>query len=161
MHFVESGRPSFEPIDQAVRSAGFRMGPFELMDLIGLDVNLSIYRILYESLGRPESLRPHLFQEKLVERGHLGRKSRSGFYLYQENKQAGVNPEAQKLAGKPALPLGDAEILDRILQGISREAEKAFQEGVAGREDIDTAMKLGFNWPKGPFEWEKENSPTS
>ena len=88
-------------VDQACRDLGsVPMGPFELMDLIGLEVNLSITKVLYESLGKPERLRPQMPQEKLVALGCLGRKTSKGFYLYADGKPAGENPEAAALLPK-------------------------------------------------------------
>lgn len=70
-------------IDQAMRSVGFRMGPFELMDLIGNDVNLAVTKSLYEALGRPPRLAPSPLQERKVAEGHLGRKTSRGYYDYE------------------------------------------------------------------------------
>ena len=75
---LEAGDADVPAIDAAMRAAGFPMGPFELMDLIGIDVNLAAARGVYEGLGRPERLRPSPIQERLVAAGHLGRKSGRG-----------------------------------------------------------------------------------
>ena len=68
-------------------SAGYPMGPFELMDLIGIDVNLAVATAVYEGLGRPERLRPSPIQERLVENGRFGRKTGAGFYAYSDGKR--------------------------------------------------------------------------
>ena len=81
-------------IDRVVRlGGGFRMGPFELLDLIGLDVNLTIARSFYAQGGEPERWRPSPIQEKLVEEGRLGRKSGAGYYSYGEGEERPADPE--------------------------------------------------------------------
>ena len=69
-------------IDRLMESAGFPMGPFHLMDLIGLDINYTVSCSVYESLGRPVRLKPSGLQEVLVKQGLLGKKTGSGFFQY-------------------------------------------------------------------------------
>lgn len=71
-------------IDRVMRGAGFRMGPFELMDLIGLDVNLAATKSVYEAFFHEPRYRPHSIQQKMVDSGRLGRKTGGGFYSYRE-----------------------------------------------------------------------------
>lgn len=145
-------------IDRAVRlGGGFRMGPFELIDLIGLDVNLSIARSFFVQGGEPERWRPSPLQERLVEEGRLGRKSGKGYYEYGEGVQREVDPELGILAPtldpeKLAL-IGPAaeEILRRLFAQIANETAYALEEEVASPDDMDTAMQLGLNWPLGPL----------
>ncbi len=134
-------------IDRAVRGAGFRMGPFELIDLIGLDVNLEIARSFYRQGGEPERWSPSPIQQRLVEEGKLGRKSGEGYYSY-------PRPEQPEAAGEPP-----AEILPRLYAQIANEAAFAREEEVASDEDIETAMRLGFNWPRGPLAITAELGP--
>ena len=75
-----------EGIDRLLRSSGFKMGPFELMDLIGVDTNLSVTTSIYEGFGRAHKFAPSPIQQQLVREGHLGRKSGRGFYSYEEKK---------------------------------------------------------------------------
>lgn len=82
LRMLEAGEASVEAIDEAMRAAGYPMGPFELMDYVGLDVNLAAARGVWEGLGRPDRLRPSAIQERLVEAGRLGRKTGEGFYLW-------------------------------------------------------------------------------
>lgn len=145
-------------IDASCRNiGGVPMGPFELMDLIGLDTNLAITKVLYEALGRPERFAPPALQQKLVDAGMTGRKAGKGFYLYADGKKTGENPEATA-----ALPQGTPsptkDIWSNLLGGVISEAERLVSEGTAGAADIDTAVKLAMNFPKGPFEWRKENT---
>jgi 3-hydroxybutyryl-CoA dehydrogenase len=135
-------------IDRAVRGAGFRMGPFELIDLIGLDVNLEIARSFYRQGGEPERWRPSPIQERLVAEGKLGRKSGEGYYSYPRDK-------GEEDAG----PKPPADLLPRLYAQIANEAAFAREEEVASPEDMETAMRLGFNWPRGPIAITEELGP--
>ncbi|PJA12935.1 MAG: 3-hydroxybutyryl-CoA dehydrogenase [Elusimicrobia bacterium CG_4_10_14_0_2_um_filter_63_34] len=148
------GAGSFLEIDSALtRAGGMPMGPFTLMDFIGLEVNLKITQTIYEGLGRPERLKPHPIQEKLVALGCRGRKSGRGFYLYAEGKPPVENPDALALLPPAGKPLSDGALFDRILAAIHAEAEIVVESGVAVKDGVDTAVKLAMNFPKGPFEW--------
>ena len=72
-----------ETIDRLMRSLGFRMGPFELLDLIGLDVNLAVTQSVYDAYFQDPRYRPHPIQQRMVASGRLGRKSGRGFYEYE------------------------------------------------------------------------------
>lgn len=88
-----------EEIDVLVTlGAGFRMGPFELMDLIGLDVNLAAATTMYESTYGEPRYRPHWLQRQMVESGALGRKSGAGFYVYDGDKKRGTAPSPPELS---------------------------------------------------------------
>ncbi len=157
-------------IDRVCRlGGGFRMGPFELIDLIGLDVNLSVARSFYAQGGEPERWRPSPIQERLVGEGRLGRKSGQGFYDYgdppnpaaaapshqlsRQEKTSGTGElslDPEQLAQiDPAAP----EILPRLIAQIANEAAFAREEEIGSAADMDTAMRLGFNWPRGPIEF--------
>jgi 3-hydroxybutyryl-CoA dehydrogenase len=135
---VEPGR-----IDAAIRGAGFRMGPLELADLIGHDVNLAVSESLFERYYYQPRFRPSHLQRSMVEAGLLGRKSGRGFYDYGAEKQEEVGEVAEHVAL-------------RVICCVVNEAYLALSEGVATAEDIDKAMKLGANYPRGPFEWAEE-----
>jgi 3-hydroxybutyryl-CoA dehydrogenase len=137
-------------IDAAMRErGGYRMGPFELMDLIGVDVNLEVARSFYGQRAEPR-WEPHPIQEEMVEAGRLGRKTGAGFYEYRAGRR--IEPEP-KLGHRPADPVA---IVERIVAQLVNEANFAAEEGVAKPDDIDTAMRLGLNHPRGPFEWQRE-----
>ncbi|MFZ2785340.1 MAG: 3-hydroxyacyl-CoA dehydrogenase NAD-binding domain-containing protein [Sediminibacterium sp.] len=82
MEMVEKGLVTIEQADALMEAAGFKMGPFRLMDLIGLDINYSVSNIVWEALGRPERLTPSSLQKAKVDQGNLGKKTGEGFYQY-------------------------------------------------------------------------------
>jgi 3-hydroxybutyryl-CoA dehydrogenase len=82
MKLVEDGIATIETIDAIMEASGFKMGPFKLMDLIGMDINLSASKSVYLALGKPERLQPSTIQEQMVASGKLGRKTKQGFYKY-------------------------------------------------------------------------------
>ncbi|MQA75563.1 MAG: 3-hydroxyacyl-CoA dehydrogenase [Solirubrobacterales bacterium] len=242
-----------DQIDRIVRiGGGYRMGPFELIDLIGVDVNLGVARSFHEqSFGEPR-WRPHPLQQRLVAAGRLGRKAGRGFYEYGDGPHRADDPEPvaspghspeeegdgggrragegdgegtptliegagfrahslergslAALAPNDALAVGflalpdlatataveinagpataydalgaagrhfaalgkhveclpgDAPgmVLGRIVCQLVNEACFAVGEGVGSREDLDTALRLGFNHPRGPFEWGRAIGP--
>jgi 3-hydroxyacyl-CoA dehydrogenase len=169
-----------ETIDRVCRmGGGFRMGPFELIDLIGLDVNLSVARSFYAQGGEPERWRPSAIQEQLVAAGRLGRKAGAGFYAYDHGEASSQRPG--KPSNRPGVtrcpphrgptrytgngtPTLEPEvlteidpvapqILPRLVAQIANEAAFALEERVGSPADMDTAMRLGFNWPLGPLEF--------
>jgi 3-hydroxybutyryl-CoA dehydrogenase len=84
MKLVEQGLATIENIDAVMEATGFKMGPFRLMDLIGMDINYSVSHIVWEALGKPERLTPSPLQKQKVAAGDLGRKTGKGFYVYEE-----------------------------------------------------------------------------
>jgi 3-hydroxybutyryl-CoA dehydrogenase len=159
LRMLAEGVADAPTIDRVVRlGGGFRMGPFELIDLIGLDVNLSVARSFYSQGGEPERWRPSAIQERMVGEGLLGRKSGRGFYEYGDGPHRGPDPDlgieaptldhAELAKIDPAAPT----VLPRLLTQIANEAAFALEEEVGSPADMDTAMRLGFNWPRGPLE---------
>jgi 3-hydroxybutyryl-CoA dehydrogenase len=143
---------SFAAVDESCRTIGdVPMGPFELMDLIGLDTNLSITKAIYEALGRPERFTPPALQQRMVELGLTGRKASKGFYLYADGRKTGENPEALKLL-RPGPAASEAKVWGDLIRAITNEAELLVSEKTAIASDVDTAIKLAMNFPKGPFE---------
>jgi 3-hydroxybutyryl-CoA dehydrogenase len=158
LRILGDGVADVATIDRVVRlGGGFRMGPFELLDLIGLDVNLTIARSFFAQGGEPERWRPNPIQERLVEEGKLGRKSGQGYYAYGEGSEREADPEldieAPTLDPEALARIDPAagEILRRLFAQIANEAAFALEEEIASPEDMETAMKLGFNWPLGPL----------
>jgi 3-hydroxybutyryl-CoA dehydrogenase len=150
LRILETGAASVTEVDEALREAGFPMGPFELMDLTGIDVSLAAATGIWEGLGRPERLRPSPIQADLVAVGYLGRKTGHGFYRYTDGRRTG---EAEQRAAAPSgAHLAPDVIRDRILDAITNEAHLAVDEGVAPPDTIDLALRLGAGHPRGPFE---------
>ncbi|HLI93768.1 MAG TPA: 3-hydroxyacyl-CoA dehydrogenase NAD-binding domain-containing protein [Puia sp.] len=83
LRMVESGSTDVESVDLLMEATGFKMGPFRLMDLIGNDINYAVSESVYESLGRPERLKPSEMQRQKVQEGSLGRKTGKGYYRYE------------------------------------------------------------------------------
>jgi len=134
---LEEGRGAAE-IDAAVMSAGYRLGPFALIDLIGADINLAATESLFAAMeGHP---RYHVFQalRDQVARGHLGRKTGRGFVTGTDAAQATPPPDA-------------AEIVLRIEAALVNEAASLLDEGTVTLQAIDTALRLGLNFPRGAF----------
>jgi 3-hydroxybutyryl-CoA dehydrogenase len=154
-----SGLASVPAIDAALKQAGFPMGPFELMDLIGLDTNFAVTASVFEQRFGEERFRPHLVQQRLVRAGHLGRKSGRGFYDYASDPpRVALKATGEFGPGAPG-PWDRWEhgwIVARVLSALVNEAYFALGEGVAPPEGIDTAMRLGTNYPKGPVAWGDE-----
>ncbi len=150
LRILEAGAAGATEIDEALRTAGFPMGPFELMDLTGIDVSLAAATAVWEGLGRPDRLRPSPIQERLVAAGDLGRKTGRGFYQYADGQRIGETERSEQTSALETLPL--AAIRDRILGAIADEARLAAEEGLATPETIDLALRLGAGHPHGPFE---------
>lgn len=83
MRLLEQELATIETIDAAMEASGFKMGPFKLMDLIGMDINYSVSNLVWEALGKPERLTPSVIQQEKVKAGELGRKTGRGFYVYE------------------------------------------------------------------------------
>jgi 3-hydroxybutyryl-CoA dehydrogenase len=160
LRILATGVADAPTIDRALRlGGGFRMGPFELIDLIGLDVNLSVARSFYSQGGEPERWRPSEIQERMVGEGLRGRKNGRGFYSYGDDSHREDDPDlgiaAPTLDPDELAKMGPeaVEIVPRLVAQIVNEAAFALEERVGSPEDMDTAMKLGFNWPLGPIEF--------
>ncbi len=156
LRMLGDGLADVATIDRAVRlGGGFRMGPFELIDLIGLDVNLEIARSFFVQGGEPERWRPSPIQERLVAEGRFGRKSGHGYYDYDEEREPdpdlGIAAPTADPAELAKIDPAAEQILSRLFAQIANEAAFALEEEVASPQDMETAMKLGFNWPLGPL----------
>ena len=148
IRLLEEGVADAATIDWAVRElGGFRMGPFELMDFIGNDVNYAVTRSVFEAFFYDPRYRPSLTQRRLVEAGFLGRKSGRGYYDYRAGAAPPKPNEDRDLA---------RSIVDRILAMLVNEAVDAVLYRVASAQDIDLAMVKGVNYPKGLLAWGDE-----
>ena len=145
LKIIEEGIADFATIDWAMKElGGFRMGPFELMDYIGNDVNYSATKAVYEGTNYNPRYLPSPIQKELVEKGYLGRKSGRGYFDY-SNGAISPEPDMDHELGKL--------IFNRILAMLINEAADALRFEIATREDIDTAMTTGVNYPKGLLQW--------
>jgi 3-hydroxybutyryl-CoA dehydrogenase len=148
LRILDEGIADCATIDWATRTlGGFRMGPFELMDLIGNDVNFAVTSAVYEGFFFDPRYKPSLTQRRMVDANLLGRKTGRGYYDY---RNGAVRP-----APKEDERLGRA-ILDRILAMLINEAVDAVFWGVAAPADIDVAMVKGVSYPKGLIAWAEE-----
>ena len=212
LQLLGEGIATHDQIDRIVRiGGGFRMGPFELMDLVGVDVNFEVAKSFWEQGSHEPRWQPHPIQPRMVAEGRLGRKAGRGYYDYSHGphrpddpKPADRDPSFSRndeledsvhflafpsledtalveLARAPATTPAEADaaetyfrsmgkqvewvgdvpglVLGRIVCQIVNEAHFAVGEDVATAEDVDVAMRLGFNWPRGPFEWAEAIGP--
>jgi 3-hydroxybutyryl-CoA dehydrogenase len=143
-------------IDEALRRAGFRMGPLELTDFIGQDVNLAVGTSVWEQTGRDPRYEPAAMQRDLVAAGWLGRKSGVGVYQYGPDGVAlEATPDERRLAELVGGPV-ETDPVARTLAMLVNEAVDLVHRGEASPADVDTAMRLGTNYPRGPLEWGAE-----
>jgi 3-hydroxybutyryl-CoA dehydrogenase len=148
IRIFEEGIADAATIDWAMKTLGhFRMGPFELMDFIGNDVNYAVTRSVFESMFYDPRYRPSLTQQRLVEAGFLGKKSGRGYYDYRDGATRPAPREDQALGKR---------ILERVLAMLINEAVDAVFMRVATPEDVDLAMTKGVNYPKGLLAWGNE-----
>lgn len=148
LRIYEEGIADIPTIDWAMKEiGGFKMGPFELMDLIGNDVNYEVTKTVFEQFYYDPRFKPSLAQKQLVDAKHFGRKSGKGFYDYSENAENPTPNKDEKLG---------REILDRILSMLINEAADAVFMNIASVEDVDLAMTKGVNYPKGLCKWADE-----
>ncbi|WPO83267.1 3-hydroxyacyl-CoA dehydrogenase NAD-binding domain-containing protein [Chryseobacterium sp. JJR-5R] len=148
LRIVEENIATVEQVDDAMKTLGnFKMGPFELMDLIGVDVNFSVTKTVYNEYFYDPKYKPSLLQQRMSEAKLHGRKTGKGFYDYAEG--------ATKTE-----PLKDEtlyrQIFLRIISMLINEAVEAKRLGIASDEDIELAMQKGVNYPKGLLAWGKE-----
>jgi 3-hydroxybutyryl-CoA dehydrogenase len=139
-------------LDAALRGAGFRMGPLELTDLIGQDVNLAVGTSVWEQTGHDPRYEPTELQRDLVARGRLGRKTGEGIYRYAADGAADLAADQRRLEELVGGPV-ETDPVARTLAMLVNEAVDLVHRGEASAEDVDTAMRLGTNYPRGPIEW--------
>lgn len=145
IRIYEEGIADFATIDWAMKTfGGFRMGPFELMDFIGNDVNYKVTETVWEQFFYEPRFKPSFTQKRLYEAKFFGKKSGRGYYDYSEGAVI-PKPNEDKNLGKL--------IFERVLCMLINEAADSLYLGLATREDIDTAMTKGVNYPKGLLKW--------
>ena len=148
LRIYEEGIADFFTIDASVKNVGgFKMGPFELMDFIGNDVNYTVTETVFKAFYYDPRYKPSLTQKRVFEAGYLGRKTGKGYYDYSKDLEKHKAPENTDLSEK---------IVDRILVMLINEAADALFLNIASAEDIDNAMMKGVNYPKGLLAWADE-----
>jgi 3-hydroxybutyryl-CoA dehydrogenase len=145
IRIYEEGLADFATIDWAMKHfGGFRMGPFELMDFIGNDVNYKVTETVWEQFFYEPRFKPSFTQKRLYEAKFYGRKSGRGYYDYTPGAVP-PEPDMNKSLGKM--------IFERVLAMLINEAVDSYYLGLATRDDLDTAMTKGVNYPKGLLKW--------
>lgn len=161
LRIYEEGVADFATIDWSLKTIGtFRMGPFELMDFIGNDINYIVTETVFTSFYFDPKFKPSFTQKRLVEAGFLGRKSGRGFYSYDviaRNEAPEASPNRAELISTPKEDLVLAKaIFDRVIVMLINEAADTLFLNTASAEDIDNAMTKGVNYPKGLLAWADE-----
>lgn len=158
LRVLETGKGCPHEIDAAFREiAGAPRGPFEALDIRGLDSDLRAAQSVYEALGKPDRLAPSPVETRLVQYGQLGRKATIGFYIYEDGSIAGENPILSNIIKYLGLKkVEKSEIFREIMTPVIEEARLLASEIMASEYDIETAMKLGMGWPKGPFGYHRD-----
>ena len=147
MRIYEEGIADIATIDWAMKEKGFKMGPFELTDLIGHDVNYTVTETVWKQMYFDGRYKPAICQKRLVEAKMYGKKSGQGFYNYAEGS---IMPEPRKNAEIAEI------IFMRIISMLINEAFDAVYLKIASAPDIETAMTRGVNYPKGLIQWAEE-----
>jgi 3-hydroxybutyryl-CoA dehydrogenase len=147
LKMVEEGVADMASVDEALRQLGFRMGPFELMDLIGHDVNYVVTETVWTQFYYDPRFKPSITQKRLLEAGLLGRKSGRGFYDYREGSAKPIPQLTPELT---------TTIQHRVLALLINEAVDAVFLRIGTPKEIDLAMTKGVNYPKGLLAWGDE-----
>ena len=150
LRIYEEQIADFKTIDFAMKHiGGFRMGPFELMDFIGNDVNYAVTESVFKAFYYDSRYKPSFTQKQYADAGWHGRKSSKGYYDYGDNIELVLPSKDERLL---------VEIFERILVMLINEAMDALYLGIASEQDIELAMTKGVNYPKGLIKWGKEKS---
>lgn len=145
LRIVEEGIADFATIDHALKTiGGFKMGPFELMDMIGNDINYKVTETIFQQYYYDPRYRPSITQKRYVDAGWYGRKTGKGYYEYAEH--------IAKPSPNPDINLHNL-IFERVIAMLVNESADTLMYNIATKNDIELAMKKGVNYPKGLLEW--------
>ena len=148
IRIYEEGMADFATIDWALKTyGGFKMGPFELMDFIGNDINFKVTESVWTQFFFEQRFKPSLTQKRLFEAKLYGRKSGRGYYNYAEGVEM-PQPKQDETLGK--------YIFNRVICMLINEAIDSLYLQLATKEDLDLAMTKGVNYPKGLLKWADE-----
>lgn len=148
LRILEEGQADVHTIDDVmVKDAGFRMGPFTLMDYIGHDVNYKVTESVWKAFYYDDRYKPSFAQRSLVDAGYLGRKSGKGFYDYATDAISTAPSSDSELRTR---------IQHRILAMLVNEAADTVYMGICSESDVEIAMTKGVNYPKGLLAWGQE-----
>ena len=150
LRIAEEGAHDFEFIDEAMRAVGFRMGPFELMDLIGNDINYAVTSTVFEAFYFDSRYRPSLIQKSHVDAGWLGKKVKRGYFAYDNNGNKNIEQTPSNIA---QVTHEHGVVSNRIIAMLINEAVDALRLNIASEADLETAMTKGVNYPKGLLKW--------
>jgi|GEM_PF-2634100 len=160
LKLLENGKGLPHELDSAMReTGGFPLGPFEMADRIGLDRDYQATDAIFKLTGEQERLKPSALENRLVQYGQIGRKGGVGFYLYDDEEIVGENPVLADLVpylGIKHLP--PREVFSVVVNAVAEEARQLASEAMVSEFDMETAVKLGLGWPKGPLTLAKEMS---
>jgi 3-hydroxybutyryl-CoA dehydrogenase len=152
LKIVEEQLAQFADVDFVMREMGFKMGPFELMDFIGHDVNYRVTETVWTQMFFDPRYKPSLIQKRLFECGFYGRKTGRGYYQYNEQGEKSFTPENISDDLKKY-------IQQRIICMLVNEAAEALFLGIGSAKHLDLAMIKGVNYPKGLLAWGDEIGP--
>ncbi|CAN5565633.1 hypothetical protein BH10BAC1_BH10BAC1_09320 [soil metagenome] len=148
IRIYEEGMADFATIDWALKTyGGFKMGPFELMDFIGNDINFKVTESVWTQFFFEPRFKPSLTQKRLYEAKLFGKKSGRGYYNYAEGSVM-PQPKQDETLGK--------YIFNRVICMLINEAIDSLYLQLATKEDLDLAMTKGVNYPKGLLKWADE-----
>lgn len=144
IRIYEEGIANIETIDFALKTlGGFKMGPFELMDMIGNDVNYAVTKTVWEQFFFDAKYKPSFTQQRLVQSNLLGKKTGKGYYNYTEPTPLNISEDLNL----------HTTIFNRVIAMLVNEAYDALYMKIANEKDIETAMTKGVNYPKGLIQW--------
>ncbi len=164
VHLLDEG-VSIERIDQALVKFGFPVGPFKLLDEVGIDISAHVAPILHDAFG--DRMRPVTTSQRMIDAGRLGRKSGRGFYQYRGRKSGRQVDESvyKLLSVTPNTETASARIVERTVLPMLNEAVRCLDEGIIrGVRDGDIGAVFGIGFPPfrgGPFRYLDSEGPAA